>query len=96
MFPNLDDRCWVIDIVELVSSSSDDSPGFAEDVNSSWDPESISDQVGTGIEEYDLASGELQKPCKFSRRKRQTSDHTLSKTSCKASVSSVRPSPVAP
>jgi len=34
---NLDDNLWIVNIVELASSTGDDSPGFAEDVNSSWD-----------------------------------------------------------
>jgi hypothetical protein len=68
MLPNLDDRRWIVDIIELFSCSSNDSPGFTENLNSSWNPEGISHQVGTGVEEYNLASGELQKSCKISRR----------------------------
>jgi hypothetical protein len=65
MLANLDDRRWVVDIIELDSSPSDDSPGFTEDVNSSWNPEGISHQVGTGVEEYNFASSELQKSCEI-------------------------------
>jgi len=33
---DLDDNFWIVDIVELVSSTGEDSPGFTEDVNSGW------------------------------------------------------------
>jgi hypothetical protein len=79
MLSNLDHRFRIINIVELISSSGNDSPGFAEDVDSSRNPQRVGYQVGTSVEENDLASSKLRKPPEFQGRRWENAGTNLIK-----------------
>ena len=46
-------------VEELSSSSSDNGPGLTDDLSASGDGHGVADEVGTGVEEDDLAASVL-------------------------------------
>jgi len=69
MLTNLDDRRWIVNIVEFASGTGNDSPGFTENVNSGRNHQGVGNQVGTGVEEDYLAQRILWETGELSDRR---------------------------
>ena len=71
MLTNLDDRRWIVNIVEFASGTGNDSPGFTENVNSGRNHQGVGNQVGTGVEEDYLAQRILWETGELSDRRQK-------------------------